>query len=69
VRTVQAYKYFACPLQILHTSGRGLKRNPIRWNNRPFLGRLIVYSVSSVRTKVDPAVCDRVVKYGGRAVA
>jgi hypothetical protein len=59
----------ARPLKTPHTSGQAFNLHPIRWNNRPFLGRLIVYSVSSVRTKVDRAVGDGVVKDSGRAIA
>jgi len=54
---VQVFKSAVRPLKSLHTSaylrinGQGFDLHPIRWNNRPFLGRLVVYSVSSFRAQ------------------
>jgi hypothetical protein len=51
------FKSAVRPLKSLITSaflrinGQGFDLHPIRWNNRPFLGRLIVYSVSSEQTQ------------------
>jgi hypothetical protein len=81
--SVQPFKSAVCPLKTLHTDGQRFERHPIRWNNRPVSGRLIVYSVSSfldkkqgddgrfeaARTKVVHAVDDRVVEYSGQAIA
>ena len=45
------FKFAVCPLSTPYTSGRGYERHPIRLNNRPFWGELIVYRVSSVQDK------------------